>query len=387
VRSRSFDAIVNALLYEGYILYPYRSSSVKNHKRFTFGGLYPKAWSLACAGAEPWSMQTECLVRGASNTMVDVTIRFLHLIERVDEAVTWQEATEREVAASSIRLRDCVDRTEVVSFAFPAESVSAGPIVRRREAICGTVEVSVAQIGFEAFRVSVRIANLTPSADGADRESSLSALMRSLASTHTLLQLSGGAFESLLDPGEEMRDAAAGCTNIGTWPVLVGKPGDRDLMLSSPIILYDYPCIAAESPGDLFDGTEIDEILTLRILTLTDDEKRAMRAVDPRARALLERTERLDASELMRLHGVLRAHAADGLAAGDHVRLQPRGGRDIFDLALAGKAATIASVEQDLEGRLYYAVTVDDDPGKDLGVLGKPGHRFFFTPEEVERLS
>jgi hypothetical protein len=69
---------------------------------------------------------------------------------------------------------------------------------------------------------------------------------------------------------------------------------------------------------------------------------------------------------------------------GDRVRLCPRGRADIFDLALAGRRATILSVEQDVEDRVYYTVTVDDDPGRDLGAAGKPGHRFFFAPDEVE---
>ena len=72
---------------------------------------------------------------------------------------------------------------------------------------------------------------------------------------------------------------------------------------------------------------------------------------------------------------------------GDRVRLRPRGGADILDLALAGKAATIEAIEQDYENRIYFAVTVDDDPGKDFGVDRKPGHRFFFSPEEVEPLN
>jgi hypothetical protein len=69
---------------------------------------------------------------------------------------------------------------------------------------------------------------------------------------------------------------------------------------------------------------------------------------------------------------------------GDRVRLQPRSRADILDLALAGKAATVESIEQDFDGRIYLAVTVDDDPGKDLGNQRQPGHRFFFHPEEVE---
>jgi hypothetical protein len=73
--------------------------------------------------------------------------------------------------------------------------------------------------------------------------------------------------------------------------------------------------------------------------------------------------------------------------AGDRIRLHPRGRADILDLALAGKTATVETIEQDFDGRVYLAVTVDDDPGKDLGALRQPGHRFFFSPDEVEPLS
>jgi hypothetical protein len=71
---------------------------------------------------------------------------------------------------------------------------------------------------------------------------------------------------------------------------------------------------------------------------------------------------------------------------GARVRLWPLGTADILDLALKGKTAVIAALEQDYEARVHVAVTVDDDPGRDLGLTGKPGHRFFFRPEEVEPL-
>lgn len=71
---------------------------------------------------------------------------------------------------------------------------------------------------------------------------------------------------------------------------------------------------------------------------------------------------------------------------GDRVRLKPRAGGDIFDLALAGKIAIVEAIEQDYEGKAHLAVVVDDDPGRDLGMLRQPGHRFFFSPEEVEVL-
>ena len=104
-----------------------------------------------------------------------------------------------------------------------------------------------------------------------------------------------------------LKTIAQECHNLRTWPVLVGNEGEYDTMLSSPIILYDYPQIAPESPGSLFDGTEIDEILTLRIMTLTDEEKEEMRQGDERAREILERTEALSPEQFMKLHGVIRS--------------------------------------------------------------------------------
>jgi hydrogenase maturation protease len=132
------------------------------------------------------------------------------------------------------------------------------------------------------------------------------ALAQCLVSAHTILEVRSGEFVSLADPPECCRAFAALCHNVGTWPVLVGQEGERDIMLSSPIIFCDYPQIAPESPGDLFDGAEIDEILSLRIMTMTDEEKREMRQSDARARQILERTEGLPNAQLMKLHGALR---------------------------------------------------------------------------------
>jgi hypothetical protein len=180
--------------------------------------------------------------------------------------------------------------------------------------------------------------------------------------------------------------------------------------------LYDYPQIAPESPGALFDGTEIDEILTLRIMTLTDEEKEQIRQGDARAREILERTEALSPEQFMKLHGTIRslrpaseepgksragkdypgedyppptsAHIAGRqVKTGDRVRLHPKARADAFDMLLEGKTARVESIEQDFENRTYLVVTVDDDPGReqwDERVL--PGHRFFFFPQEVELL-
>jgi hydrogenase maturation protease len=126
-----------------------------------------------------------------------------------------------------------------------------------------------------------------------------------MVSTHTVLRATAGDFVSLADAPPELAAAAAGCVNLGTWPVLAGEPGARDTVLSSPIIMEDHPRVAEESPGDLFDATEIDEILTLRVLTLTEDEKAELRRTDELGRRPLERCESLAGDELLRLHGTL----------------------------------------------------------------------------------
>jgi hydrogenase maturation protease len=178
-------------------------------------------------------------------------------------------------------------------------------MARRQQSVEGSIEVSAERLAEGLFKIATRISNLTPM-DAEDLKIRDESLMRSLVSTHTILGVRGGEFVSLLDPPDDLRNSASACENVGTYPVLVGEQGERDLMLSSPIILYDYPQIAEESAGDLFDSTEIDEILMLRILTLTDEEKREMREVDDRARRILERTETLPVEQLMKLHGAVR---------------------------------------------------------------------------------
>jgi hypothetical protein len=88
--------------------------------------------------------------------------------------------------------------------------------------------------------------------------------------------------------------------------VLAGEPGQTDVVLASPIILYDYPEVAEQSAGELFDSTEIDEILTLRVMTLTDEEKAAARATDPRAAAIIDRCDEMSPTSMQALHGILR---------------------------------------------------------------------------------
>jgi hydrogenase maturation protease len=339
LNTKSADAIANAVLYEGYMLYPYRPSSVKNRQRFNFGVLYPKSYSEAQNGADACSMQTECLVEGACLSSLEVKVRFLKLVDRSvlelqtsqpdgrisfepvpmlevggKRFVPWQEAIESEVAIPASSLETLTTVPLEWEFSFPAKEETetlhdsgakiVGIIIRKQEAVRGIVEINATQASNQLLKLQVRVKNLT--ATEAGHVSRDQALSQSLVSAHILLGVSDGQFVSLLEAPENLKYVAAGCQNIGAWPVLVGNPGDRDTVLASPIILYDYPQIAPESPGDLFDGTEIDEILALRILTMTDEEKREMSSTDDRARAMLERTESLPMEHLMKLHGTLR---------------------------------------------------------------------------------
>jgi hypothetical protein len=322
--------IADAVLYEGYLLWPYRRSARKNQQRWTFGGVYPRAYSEARGEDDPWIMQTQCPVVGDEETTVEVKVRFLHVTERkvakksgetlefVEEFrvggelyLPWDEATEREIAVGRFKLSE-LESPKRVGIDIPGGSKEeplaeppgevVGALVRGWRTLRGTVEVEAEPLREGTFRVTVRITNTTPWG-GEDRESTLK---QTLVSTHTALAIEGGEFVSLIDPPEELREAAQRCENIKMWPVLVGEEGERNMMLSAPIILYDYPQIAPESPGDLFYGTEIDQLLIFNVLTLTDKEKEEMRASDPRAREILERCESLSPEELMNLHGAVR---------------------------------------------------------------------------------
>jgi hypothetical protein len=323
--------IADAVLYEGYILWPYRRSARKNQQRWTFGGVYPRAYSEARGEDDPWLMQTQCLVSGDEGSTVEVRVRFLHVVERkvarkrdeglefVEELrigrdlyLPWDEAAEREVAVGRFRLSELLESRKRVGIDIPGGSSEealaeptgevVGALVRGWHTLRGTVEVGADLLREGLFKVTVRITNTTPW-EGEDRESTL---RQTFVSTHTTLKVDGGEFVSLTDPPEKIRKLAEECENIKTWPVLVGEEGQRNMLLSSPIILSDYPQIAPESPGDLFDGGEIDQLLILNIMSLTDEEKEEMRASDPKGREILERCESLSPEELLNLHGAIR---------------------------------------------------------------------------------
>lgn len=338
---KTVDRIVNALLYEGYILYPYRASAVKNQLRFNFGVVYPRVYAEAQSGNDAWTMQTQCLAEGGADASIEICLRFLRIVDRVagqggqaggppfratgsfivDGQVeeNWQEAVEARVNLP-VSSASVLSNTPLLhEFAFPREQEheivrdsrgqTVGAIMRTREEIRGIVETRAEQVREKIWRITVRVVNSTDLSYGVETSRD-DALARSLVSTHTILGIEQGAFVSLLEPPALLHEAAAQCRNEGSWPVLVGEAGEKNTMLSSPIILYDYPAIAPESPGELFDSTEIDEILTLRVLTMTDQEKDDARRTDERARRIIERAEALGPEQFSKLHGTFRVGGA-----------------------------------------------------------------------------
>jgi hypothetical protein len=294
------EKIAAAILYEGYILYPYRPTAIKNRQRWNFGTLYPRVYAEAQRPQEPFRLIAECIAVADAKASLDVRISFLQLVptqntdELTDPSLAWDEAVERTSEHSNLHLSDLV--TSPLSRTL---SLDGGQNLQ----IELSIGAEMLQDGVCKLRLELQNASPLPSGAGAKRDE---ALPLSFVSAHLLLGISGGEFVSLLDPDPAYREAVAACCNTGVFPVLVGEEPDRSMMFCSPIILYDYPKIAPESEGDFFDGTEMDEMLTLRVLTLTDAEKQEMRNGDPRARKILERTEGLTSDALLKAHGVIR---------------------------------------------------------------------------------
>ncbi|MFL6127271.1 hypothetical protein [Actinophytocola sp.] len=424
--------VADAVLYEGYLLYPYRASATKNRLRWQWGVLMPPAF--ADGGEHAW-YRTELLAEPVAGAVLHVRVRFLQLQRRVVEVgpdhhavpsvtvagvehTTWEEAVEREVDAE-LRLPDLLVGELAVPFEVPggedAEPFEGGRVARRRAPLRGEVRVGAAALPgpFGGVRLTLRVANLTPAvADSRD-----TALRHALIAAHTLMSLSGGHFLSATDPPEWASAFTAECRGERAWPVLVGAD---DTVLCTPIILPDHPEIAAQSAGNLFDGTEIDEILTLRTMTLTEEEKREARATDPRAAELIDRVDTLPPELLDRLHGTIRyVRSVTGgprhpppepsapwwdpgadrtvspetdtvtvggvpVGKGSRVRLRPGRRADAHDMFLAGRTAVVRAVLLDVDDRWHLAVTVEDDLGAEL--YAAHGRYRYFGADEVEPL-
>jgi len=331
--------VADAVLYEGYLLYPYRRSSGKNRVRWQFGVLAPKPWveanclptTTVAGSSDSWHQRTECLLEARPNAVIHLRLRFLHLQHRsvqrraghgdfveIDAAssggrrhLTFDEAVERE-ADITVELAELIAGTCRRAVSFPAaEAVEQldrdTRIVRTQQPVSATLSLSAqaAASPFPAWRL--RLVTESTVTDLPADASRPEALYRALLSTHSLLGVRGGRFLSLLDPPAWATQAARACENLHTFPVLAGEDDTSDVVLSAPIILYDHPAVAPESPGDLFDATEIDEILSLRTMTLTDEEKQEARATDPRAASIIDRVELIPDEVFARLHGAVRS--------------------------------------------------------------------------------
>lgn len=321
--------IADTVLYEGFMLYPYRPSALKNRQRWSFGILYPPSYPEVALGTERSALHAECLVETIPNAILEIQLRFLHLFSRQYAAIvdgisepvpslflddqrfdSWDEPIERTVDFSVAIL----PTPQQHHFTFPnnvnaepmldRQGQFAGTVTRTQQEVSGLISVTAEALHGGLVKLVIDIANTTPMpTPPANREATL---LRSLLSAHAILAATGAQLISLLDPPAELKEATAACRNVGNFPVLVGIPPERDMMLCSPIVLYDYPEIAPESASDFFDATEMDEMLTLRMITLTGSEQDEMLRADDRLRDLLERTQQNAREQLARTHGTIR---------------------------------------------------------------------------------
>jgi hypothetical protein len=447
----SAQKVADAVLYEGYLLYPYRSSSAKQQVRWQFGVFVPPGFT---GTAEASACQTECLLEAGDAAELALRVRFLHVQARtvepgevlvVDgiEHCAFDEAVEvaHDITVHLSTVSESLETGLIFRVDVPGakarEPLGDGFVTRERWPISLMIVVGATPLPgpYGLVRLRVRVENVTPWDSPEGPRSA--ALRRSLVAAHVLMAVSDGSFVSMLDPPEWARPAVAACENQHTWPVLIGD--GHDSMLSSPIILYDQPEIAPESQGDLFDALEIDEILSLRTLALTDDEKRAARGTDAKAAEIIDRVESMPQELMDKLHGALRSPGprrgwdtappphleqyggipddfeapafdtggapwwdpgADAsvspetdsvivagvpVAKGSRLRLHPRlSGADAQDMFLDGRIGVVEAVLTDVDGGHHLAVTLEDDPGADLARL--QGRFSYFAPEEVEPL-
>jgi hypothetical protein len=270
--SEAVEELLDALLYEGYALYPYTPGAVKNATPTPFGIAYPPAY----AGANPPArdhLRMECAVEAGPDTEVEASVRFLH------SSGEGHTAVERRVELPRVRLHDLVAAGEGVEFAFDGE-------VR----LTGRARVRADPLGVHLTRLRVCVHNTTPCAADCDRAAALAA---GLLSTHPVATIDRGRFLPAAEHPE--------LESVNTWPVLASD--DDRTVLGAAVALPDHPQLAPESRGSLFDGTEIEEALLLHVRTLSDGEREAIAGGDPAVRAMVERAAAATPEDLLRLHG------------------------------------------------------------------------------------
>jgi hypothetical protein len=428
-------AVADAVLYEGYLLYPYRANSRKNQSRWQFGVLGPQGAAQAGIGEDD-SLSGQVLLRPHGEAAVTVVVRFLQLqrrsaerdlgdgrFEPVDELVagprswlSWDEAVERELSFGPFEI-GLLDAPQAHPIVVPAgtdvEPVEGSRLVRARRELHAELALAT-EPDDGLLRLTMAVHNTAPGVGDKD-----AAIAVSLIGTHLIAEVTDGEFVSLLEPPAAAANAVARCRQNRCFPVLAGSPGDYDLVLVSPIILYDHPEIAEQSEGALYDATEIDEILTLRVMTMTDEEKAAARATDRLAAEIIDRCDSMSPQAMLNLHGVRRDPHTDvarlipevpegvdwwdpladtavrpeidavlvngvRVARGSRVRLRPSRRADAHDMFFAGKIARVTSVHEDVDGDRHVGVVLDDDPAADLH--DRYGRYLYFAPDEVEPL-
>ena len=354
----ALEELLRTLLYEGYALYPYTPGATKNATPTPFGIVYPPVYAKATPGTFD-KLRMRGIAHAGRDAVLTGEVRFLQ------GAGERHQAVERRLDAPARPLADLAREPHVEPF----------------ESGClhGRVRMAAEELGGGRWKVMLCVHNTTPVNDGLDRAGALAA---SLLSTHPLLRLDGGRFVSPLE--------APGAESVNTYPVLATDADDA--LLGAAIVLPDHPRIAPESRGDLFDGTEIEEALLLHVLALSDDERAAIEADDPTVREMLARAEAATPADIMALHGRTQVSDPPGerqvdvdgatYRVGDKVVLRLGHRNDPYDKLLDGRIATLERIYYDYDDKLYFGVTVDDDPGQEL--MRETGRFLFFFTGELE---
>lgn len=269
------EKLADAILYEGYALFPYRKNALKNQKRFNFGVLSPKCWAEKQTN-EQYFQQTEILILANESAKISFKVRYLQIENNED----WQTAHEK-VYENSVEMKEF----QISDFKFQID---------------GKIELIAKKLGENLFKLSFKLQNLTEkeSFKNFSREEILSF---SFVSTHTIFEIENGEFISAIEPLETFQKYSQTLENINCFPVLVGER-KRNCVLSAPIILYDFPEASENSFDNFFDGLEIDELMIMNILALTDKEKEEIKKTDERTRKMLEKIENASAEDLLKLH-------------------------------------------------------------------------------------
>lgn len=392
------------MLYEGYVLYPYRASALKNSMRWQFGVIEPGN-----------RLGTTVVIEADTpSARLGMSVRFLRPCRRrpldSEQPQPWDEGVDDEWTLESVDLgttRGAGPHTQ--SFRRPAVHETGRHqgtrVVRAMPAVEMSATVTVREVARHLV-AEIVIGNRTVVETGTDETGRRRGDLApgSVVGLHLLLWVDGGSFVSVTDPPLDAAAVVESARGEGLYPVLVGSLGTSDVALALPIILYDDPHIAAESQRPMFDATEIDELLALRVLTLTDEEKRLARATDARTSAIVEHVMGLSPQMWATLHGTERpagafdpdadarfdpfttAVAVDGktLKAGSRVRLRPSSTGDLHDMFVTGREATVRGVFTDIDGGVMLAVTIDGDPAAELQL--STGRFRYFHCDEVDAL-